>query len=219
MIKLIPDWVLDVALMIMAVMFFAGATVLFGDKDLHVRREASAIEAIGFYYQDVKGGLPMDTETIYKKQNKSLHIGMAYLAMPYNDNKEYWIAVFSDLIKCDVTGISSLTLEERNRIILYFKSKGAKINKPYVPASVSEWQKGDANFNISSRKRPLKVPKAKWPLVSKINAILLDLGLEWSYADGVSKKMFDVETTEWCDTDQLYKVVQALTYHQRRKTG
>lgn len=53
-------------------------------------------------------------------------------------------------------------------------------------------------------------------MLSKIGAILADLGLPWSYADGTADRMFGVEKVRWCQPEQLHKVVAALSYHQKR---
>ena len=67
--------------------------------------------------------------------------------------------------------------------------------------------------------RPLAVPDNKKRLVSKIRAILLDQGLKWNYADGISQQMFKIDRVEWCTPAQLYTVIQALSYHQNREGG
>lgn len=53
-------------------------------------------------------------------------------------------------------------------------------------------------------------------LVGKIEAQLAEAGRPWAYADGMALKMFKVERVEWCDTDQLRRLVAALTYDARR---
>lgn len=53
-------------------------------------------------------------------------------------------------------------------------------------------------------------------LVRKIRALLASMNLPDQYGDGMSKKMFGVERYEWCNPDQLHRLVAALTYHQRR---
>ena len=53
-------------------------------------------------------------------------------------------------------------------------------------------------------------------MVAKIGAILTDLKLPWSYADGVAKQMFRVDLLRFCDVAQTQKVMQALIKRQRR---
>ena len=57
----------------------------------------------------------------------------------------------------------------------------------------------------------------KKPMISKMGAILAELQLPWSYADGIAKQMFGIERVRFCDTGQTHKVLQALIIHQRRK--
>lgn len=54
------------------------------------------------------------------------------------------------------------------------------------------------------------------PFISKIGAILHDLGLEWGYADGIARKMFGVDRVVWLKPTELQKVMVALIYHQKR---
>jgi len=56
-------------------------------------------------------------------------------------------------------------------------------------------------------------------MLSKIEAILTDLSLPWSYADATAKRMFGVDLLRWCDETQTYKVLQALAVYQKRKAG
>lgn len=53
-------------------------------------------------------------------------------------------------------------------------------------------------------------------LLSKVEAILADMGLPWSYANATAKQMFGVDMVHWLDAKRLYKVVQALAVYQKR---
>lgn len=57
----------------------------------------------------------------------------------------------------------------------------------------------------------------KEAMIRKIEAILTELRLPWSYADGIAKQMTGIDRLRWCDGDQTYKVLQALTVHQKRR--
>ncbi len=57
----------------------------------------------------------------------------------------------------------------------------------------------------------------KKPMISKIGAILAELGLPWSYADSIARNMFGADRLAWCDSEQTHKILQALIIHQRRK--
>jgi hypothetical protein len=71
----------------------------------------------------------------------------------------------------------------------------------------------------SARKSGLewRPPVEKEAMVRKIEAILSELKLPWSYADGMARKMFGVDRFVWCNGDQTYKVLQALTVYQQRR--
>lgn len=64
-----------------------------------------------------------------------------------------------------------------------------------------------------------KVPKPaqeRGKLVGKIEALLAEAGRPWAYADAMAQKMFGVERVEWCDSDQLGRLVAALAYDAKR---
>lgn len=65
----------------------------------------------------------------------------------------------------------------------------------------------------TSRPRPSQDREA---LVGKVRVLLHAMNLPDVYADGMSKKMFHVERYEWCNPDQLHRLVAALEYHKRR---
>lgn len=62
-----------------------------------------------------------------------------------------------------------------------------------------------------------KWPEDRAPMLGKIEAILTDLKLPWSYADGIAKEMFGTDRLKWCDSEQTYKILQALIMHQKRQ--
>ncbi len=64
-----------------------------------------------------------------------------------------------------------------------------------------------------------KPPEDREDMVRKIEAILTEFKLPWSYADAIAKKQSAgrVEFLRFCDTDQTYKVLQALCVYQKRQ--
>ena len=69
-------------------------------------------------------------------------------------------------------------------------------------------------------KRRAAPAKDKAPMISKIRALLInhpDGAKPDAYADGIAKRMFSVERLEWCDAEQLYKIIQALEVDKRRR--
>jgi phage gp16-like protein len=61
------------------------------------------------------------------------------------------------------------------------------------------------------------VAEQREPLMGKIEAIILDTGLTWAYADGIARKMFGIDSVRFCDETQLWKIVAALSVHVRRQ--
>ena len=53
-------------------------------------------------------------------------------------------------------------------------------------------------------------------LVRKIRAQLRAAGRSDLYADGIAQRMFHVDRYEWCNEDQLWRIVAALGYDARR---
>lgn len=53
-------------------------------------------------------------------------------------------------------------------------------------------------------------------LIDKIGAQLTEAGRPWSYADAMAFRMFKVARVEWCDPDQLRRIVAALAYDAKR---
>lgn len=66
--------------------------------------------------------------------------------------------------------------------------------------------------------RPANIQSAdRGPLLSKIEALLLDSGRDWPYADRMAKHMFGVDKTQFLRPDQLHKLVAALSIDARRR--
>lgn len=59
----------------------------------------------------------------------------------------------------------------------------------------------------------------KQKLISKIRAQLAAADRADAYADGMARRMFHVERFEWCDVEQLRKIVAALTYDAKRRAA
>ncbi|WP_104565829.1 gp16 family protein [Ralstonia mannitolilytica] len=64
-----------------------------------------------------------------------------------------------------------------------------------------------------------RVPRAvtsNKALMSKIEALLADGGKPWAYAHSMAKRMFGIDKLEWCDHDQLWRIVAALQISANR---
>lgn len=75
----------------------------------------------------------------------------------------------------------------------------------------------DGSARGSGARRAPSPPRDKAAMISKIEAILAERKLPWSYVDGMARRMFGVERLRFCDPKQTYKVLQALAVYQKRK--
>lgn len=53
-------------------------------------------------------------------------------------------------------------------------------------------------------------------MVFKIGAQLAEAGRPWAYADAMAVQMFQVDRVEWCEPDQLRRLVAALAIDAKR---
>lgn len=123
-------------------------------------------------------------DAIRKRQLAQIHIAKSDLGL---DDDTYRALLL------DVTGLASsakLSAKQRAAVLERFESKGWKNKK----------QKG--------KPRALSTDKA--PLISKIGALLADMKLPWSYADGIARQMYKIERVGWCSNNQLRGIVTAL---------
>lgn len=61
-----------------------------------------------------------------------------------------------------------------------------------------------------------KVAREKVNITSKIHALLADMKLPWSYAEGIAKQMYKREKLEWCKPAELRGIVAALVNKQKK---
>lgn len=55
-------------------------------------------------------------------------------------------------------------------------------------------------------------------MITKVEALLADLKLPWSYADSIAKRQFGIERVAWCRTqDQLRSIIAALHVEQEKR--
>lgn len=55
------------------------------------------------------------------------------------------------------------------------------------------------------------------PQMAKIEALLADAGREWAYAHSLAKRLCKVTRLEWCNAEQLAKVIAALQIDADRR--
>ncbi|MBU3952967.1 MAG: regulatory protein GemA [Proteobacteria bacterium] len=60
------------------------------------------------------------------------------------------------------------------------------------------------------------LPRSKSALMKKLEAIILDMDLDWPYADAIAKSRFKVDRVQWLEPAPLRKLVQMMAIHQKR---
>lgn len=70
--------------------------------------------------------------------------------------------------------------------------------------------------NVERQNKPRVIPALQGTL-DKIEALLTDAKLPWSYADGIAKNMFDKSDLTLCNGDELRRIMLALQYNSNRK--
>ncbi|AKH39406.1 MULTISPECIES: gp16 family protein [Nitrosomonas] len=96
-----------------------------------------------------------------------------------------------------------LNQASRKRVLEHLTAKG--------------WQKKKPARAQQGKSPTTAIGKA--PLMSKIGALLTEMQLPWTYANGISQQMFKVERVDWCTPQQLHKLVAALTYKAQKQNA
>lgn len=70
-------------------------------------------------------------------------------------------------------------------------------------------------------KRRQRPALGKAELVSKVRALLMSAkpARDDAYADAMAKRMFHVDQFTWCDGDQLWRLIAALSYDRKRRSA
>lgn len=101
-----------------------------------------------------------------------------------------------------VTSAAHLDQHGRQQLIRHFESRG--------------WKRAKRR---STKRHPGVPAHSRAALVSKIEAQLVVLTEEWSYADSIAKRMFKVDSVRFCDDQRLPKIVAALYYEIKRRAA
>lgn len=112
-----------------------------------------------------------------------------------------------DAMKASVGVASTKDLSRAQYLELVRRIKGG--------SDAAQWKPVHKSAKASGMHR--KPAGDREAVISKIEAILADLKLPWSYADGIARKMFCIERLRFCDASQTTKVMQALITFQRRQ--
>ncbi len=107
---------------------------------------------------------------------------------------------------------TGLTDDEYRDMLKSFGAESSKnLNHAAFTGVMKHFEK--LGFKSSYKQKDIVVS----PLVSKILAILNELDLSEKYANGMAKRMFNLQSYKWCSPGQLHKIVAALSYHQKRR--
>ena len=114
-----------------------------------------------------------------------------------------------------------LGIDDDTYRVLLMRVTGAHSAKGLKPAQMAAVLSEFERMGWKPKKNPGRVaPKAspeREKLVKKIGAFLTTAGRSWAYADGMAKRMYKVERTEWLNPKQLQGVVAALEYDAKRR--
>ena len=100
------------------------------------------------------------------------------------------------------------------------RTVGAESSKGLSPAQTSrvlaELERlGFKSKPAKGRAKPSPAADRK-RLVGKIEAQLAEANRPWEYADAMALRMFKVERVDWCDSEQLRRLIAALVYDAKR---
>lgn len=133
-----------------------------------------------------------NNDNIRKARLASIHIAKAQLGMD-DDTYRDMLGSFGLISSKDAS------VKQLDEIIRHLEGKGFETKKR------------------KSQPKAVTQQKPETALMGKIGALLADGKLSWNYAHGIAKKMFGVERLEWCDCQQLRKIVAALEYNAKRR--
>lgn len=74
-------------------------------------------------------------------------------------------------------------------------------------------------FKPKRKNRPGNIsnlPESKRSLMEKLEAIILDMGLDWPYVDKQAKRSFGVDKAVWLERKELHSLVKRMAIHQKR---
>ncbi len=160
-----------------------------------------------------------DQDLIGNKEKAILHIAKKQLGL----KEEHYRTLLSGL---GVSSSKELNYQQYGRLLGILKWFGFTI-KSKESEEFGETIKGaapDFSFAVKSKEPERKAlnwtpPLMKKQMIDVIVGMLAELDLPWTYADGMAKKMFGIESLRWCKGNQTYKILQALVIYQNRKKG
>lgn len=107
-----------------------------------------------------------------------------------------------------VKSAALLGAEGRSQVLAHLKSRGFAPKKSTRKVS-AETRSGWEWVNNAAPDRQ--------PMLRKIAVMLKAKSRDKAYVDAMAKQMFHVERIEFCQPDQLHRIVSALVFDQRRR--
>lgn len=133
-----------------------------------------------------------------RRELATIHLGAKALGM---DDACYRDMLFA---LARVRSAADLDFAGRRRVIEHLRASGFKAN---ARRPNPQWAWVD------------RAAADRQPLLRKIIMQLKSAGRAKQYADGVCRRMFNVERLEFCAADQLHKIVSALQFDAGRRSN
>ena len=124
-----------------------------------------------------------------------IHIARAQLGM---DDDTYRAMLFA---QARVRSAKDLDHAGRAKVLAHLQACGASLGRP-APSYPG---------------KPKRPPGDREALMRKIEAHLTEASRPWAYAHGMARHMFQVDLLEFCDGNQLGRIVAGLQYDQKRR--
>ena len=111
---------------------------------------------------------------------------------------------------------TGLTKQEYKDLLSSVGAKSCKgLNNATFDEVMERFRK--LGFNPKRSHRHINnLPMSKRALMKKLEAILLDMNLDWPYVDAIAKSRFKVDRAQWLRPQVLRKLVQMMVIHQKR---
>ena len=165
----------------------------------------------------------LSAKGLYLAQNKVLHTAFAESGMPYRENKDEWIKLFQGLAgRKRISGLSDLTLSERHKLVVHFRTLGIRLFSPVIPPEMGDWKKGDLDVSYGFR-------VGDTPQLRLIYGLWAEMGYQQKSLRGLVLKRFKKDDVRWlsdAELDQLANIVVCRArskgvnhYYKRNKQG
>jgi hypothetical protein len=144
----------------------------------------------------------------YNKQNVLLHKAFAAQGMPYEQHKDVWLSLATEVLGRAVAGLSEMSLSERHKMLMSLARKGVRIFAPAVPANMKGWKKGDPEIETEIRKdddRQVRMVLGMWA----------EMGYPEKTLRGLCFKRFKKDDPRWLSDRQLSQLINIVQQKAR----